>query len=70
MHTAARPAFRRRITVLELQQIIGRGRGLWRTADNPLHVLVLTDVPLDMPVEELTTDAVASLHGLSPRGLI
>ena len=50
-------AFRRRITVLELQQIIGRGRGLWRTADNPLHVLVLTDVPLDMPVEELTTDA-------------
>jgi hypothetical protein len=25
-------AFRRRITVLELQQIIGRGRGLWRTA--------------------------------------
>ena len=50
-------AFRRRITVLELQQIIGRGRGLWRTADKPLHVLVLTDVPLDMPVEELTTDA-------------
>ena len=50
-------AFRRRITVLERQQIIGRGRGLWRTADNPLHVLVLTDVPLDMPVEELTTDA-------------
>ena len=45
-------AFRRRITVLELQQIIGRG---WRTADNPLHVLVLTDVPLDMPVEELTS---------------
>ena len=50
-------AFRRRITVLELQQIIGRGRGLWRTADNPLHALVLTDVSLDMPVEELTTDA-------------
>ena len=50
-------AFRRRITVLERQQIIGRGRGLRRTADNPLHVLVLTDVPLDMPVEEPTTDA-------------
>ena len=28
-------AFRRRITVLERQQIIGRGRGLWRTADKP-----------------------------------
>jgi hypothetical protein len=50
-------AFRRRITVLELQQIIGRGRGLWRPADNPLHVLVLTDVPLELPVEELITDA-------------
>jgi hypothetical protein len=50
-------AFRRRITVLELQQIIGRGRGLWRPADNPLHVLVLTDVPLELPVEELKTDA-------------
>jgi hypothetical protein len=36
--------------VLELQQIIGVRRGLWRTADNPLHVLVLTDVPLDMPM--------------------
>ena len=48
-------AFRRRVTVLELQQIIGRGCGLWHTADNPLHVLVLTDVPLDMPVEELTS---------------
>jgi hypothetical protein len=48
-------SFRRRITTLELQQIICRGRGLWRTADNPLHVLVLTDVPLELPVEELTT---------------
>jgi hypothetical protein len=34
-------AFRRRVTVLELQQIIGRGCGVWRTADNPLHVLLL-----------------------------
>jgi hypothetical protein len=50
-------AFRRRITASELQQIIGRGRGIWRTAANPLHVLVLTDVPLDLPVDELITDA-------------
>ena len=42
---------------MRLQQIICRGRGLWRTADNPLHVLVLTDVALDMPDEELTSDA-------------
>jgi hypothetical protein len=45
-------AFRRRIMALELQQIIGRGRGIWRTADNPLHVLVLSDVPLDLPIAE------------------
>ena len=43
--------------MLHAPRLIGRGRGLWRTADNPLHVLVLTDVPLDMPVEELTADA-------------
>jgi CHC2-type zinc finger protein len=50
-------AFRQRITIGELLQIIGRGRGLWRTADNPLHVLVLTDEPLGIPVDELTIDA-------------
>jgi hypothetical protein len=50
-------AFRRRVTALELQQIIGRGRGIWRTAASPLHILVLTDVPLDLPVDELITDA-------------
>jgi hypothetical protein len=47
---------------VELQQIIGRGRGLWRTADNPLHVLVLTDVALDMPVEELVPVPCASVR--------
>ena len=53
---AVAEGFRRRATALELQQIIGRGRGIWRTAGNPLHVLVLTDVPLDLPVDELITD--------------
>jgi hypothetical protein len=48
---------RRSVTVFDLQQVIGRGRGLWRDADNPLDVLVLTDVPLEMPLQELTTDA-------------
>jgi hypothetical protein len=47
--------FRHRITTLELQQIIGRGRGLWRDGDNPLQVLVLTDVPLELPIHLLTT---------------
>jgi putative DNA primase/helicase len=34
----------------ELVQIIGRGRGVNRTAGNPLDVLVLTDVPLPVPL--------------------
>jgi hypothetical protein len=37
----------------ELLQIIGRGRGVNRTAANPLAVLVLTDIPLPLPVDEL-----------------
>ncbi len=36
----------------ELLQIIGRGRGVNRTADNPLDVLVLTDAPIPVPVAE------------------
>jgi hypothetical protein len=49
--------FRRRSMVQEPQQIIGRGRGMWRDAGTPLHVLVLTDVPLDLPTEVLAVDA-------------
>lgn len=36
----------------ELIQIIGRGRGVNRTAENPLEVLILTDRPLPLPVDE------------------
>ena len=36
----------------ELVQIIGRGRGINRTEDDPLDVLVLTDAPLPLPVAE------------------
>jgi len=36
----------------ELVQIIGRGRGVNRTARDPLDVLVLCDVPLPLPVAE------------------
>ncbi len=36
----------------ELVQIIGRGRGVNRTADNPVDVLVLTDAPIPVPVAE------------------
>lgn len=36
----------------EIIQIIGRGRGVNRTAENPLEVLILTDRPLPLPVDE------------------
>jgi hypothetical protein len=32
--------------------LIGRGRGVNRTAENPLDVLVMTDVALPMPIHE------------------
>ncbi len=39
----------------ELLQIIGRPRGANRTAANPVEVLVLTDRPLPIPVDEAVT---------------
>ena len=53
----------------ELVQAIGRGRGIHRTAANPLDVLVLTNVPLDdVPVSEVCTldDVWKGLAGESP----
>ena len=37
----------------ELVQIIGRAGGVNRTAQNPVDVLVLTDVPLPLPITEV-----------------
>jgi hypothetical protein len=39
----------------ELVQAVGRGRGVRRTADTRLEVLILTDVPIPIPVDTLTT---------------
>jgi hypothetical protein len=39
-----------------LQQVIGRGGGIWREGSDALHVLVLTDEPLGLPIAALTTD--------------
>ncbi|OYV49235.1 MAG: hypothetical protein B7Z77_08495 [Acidocella sp. 20-58-15] len=39
----------------ELIQIIGRGRGVNRTAENPLDVLVMTDAPLPIQLEAVVT---------------
>jgi hypothetical protein len=39
-------AVRRSICEAELTQAVGRVRGVWRTAANPVDVFILTDVPL------------------------
>ena len=36
----------------EVVQNVGRGRGIWREASNPLHVLIATDVPLPFDLDE------------------
>lgn len=46
-------AIRWQICEGELVQIIGRARAVNRTAANPVDVLVLTDIPLPVPVDEL-----------------
>lgn len=38
----------------ELLQAVGRGRGVRRTAETPLKVLILTNVPLPIPIDQLT----------------
>ncbi len=48
---------RRRICEGEILQAIGRGRGVNRTAGNPLDIIVLTDVVLPIEVEEYAFDA-------------
>lgn len=52
-------AWRWQVCEGEVVQIIGRGRGVNRTAANPLDVLVLTDVVLPVPVQLLPADHVA-----------
>ncbi len=50
-------AIRWEITEGELVQIIGRGRGVNRTAAAPLDVLVMTDVPLPLPIHQTLSSA-------------
>jgi putative DNA primase/helicase len=47
--------FRWQICEAELMQAIGRARGIRRTADDPLEIDILTNVPLPIPVDEVTT---------------
>ena len=50
-------AFRRQACEAELMQIVGRPRGADRGPSNPVDVLVLTDVPVNLPMVELMTAA-------------
>lgn len=43
-------AIRRGVCEDQIVQAIGRGRGVWRTAQTPLDVLILADVCLDLTV--------------------
>jgi len=68
-------AVRFAICEAELIQAIGRGRGVRRDEHNPLDVLLLTDVPLPLPVTILTTwrdlcDGAGPLEVLAARGVI
>jgi len=54
-------AIRWQICEGELQQIIGRARGVNRTEADPVEILVMTDVPLPLPV-----DATLRLADLEP----
>jgi putative DNA primase/helicase len=47
---------RKNICDAELAQAIGRARGVNRTAENPVEVIVLTDVLLDTPIDEVLSD--------------
>jgi hypothetical protein len=53
----------------ELLQAVGRGRGVRRSTDTPLEVLILTDVPVPLPVNELTTFRALS-DSAGPLGLL
>ncbi|NOG74230.1 hypothetical protein [Roseicella sp. DB1501] len=70
-------AIRQHICEGELLQIIGRARGVNRTAANPVDVLVLTDRPLSIPVNEVVSweslepspwDVMMSMGGVALKG--
>lgn len=63
---------RRRICEDEMVQAIGRGRGVWRTAETPLGVLILADVCLDITVDavEAWEDPKEEEVGMAVEGVV
>jgi hypothetical protein len=59
----------------ELLQAVGRGRGVRRTAEAPLDVWLLTNVPIPVPIDRLITwkelnDDTGPLHELVAKGVV
>ena len=59
----------------ELLQAVGRGRGVRRMAESPLEVLILTNVPIPIPVDEVIawrglSDNAGPLDLLAAKGLV
>jgi hypothetical protein len=59
----------------ELLQAVGRGRGVRRTVESPLEVLILTNVPIPIPVDEVIawrglSDNAGPLDLLAAKGLV
>jgi hypothetical protein len=59
----------------ELVQAVGRGRGVQRTADMPLDILLLTNVPLPLPIHktvdwESLCGAAGPIEVLAARGVV
>jgi len=59
----------------EVLQAVGRGRGVRRTADTPLDVLILTDLPLPLPVNVTRNwkdlcDAAGPIEVLTQKGVV
>ncbi len=68
---ASTEAARWSVCEAELVQVIGRGRAINRSTDNPVLIEVLNDVPLPIPVNETVAWAVPSrLDVMTSRGVI
>jgi hypothetical protein len=59
-------AIRWGIVEAQLLQAVGRGRGCNRKADNPIDILIMTNAPIPLPIQQMISDAdlKPSIHDL------